>query len=96
LVEGVDLANRTQWGGLFEPWRAGSATPSLGPIYLGTMGVDLAFSGTVWFVMVGAWFWDQAGFNPAVFLRDLFWLSLDPPARNTGCASRRSRKAATS
>jgi photosynthetic reaction center M subunit len=34
--------------------------------------------------MVGFWFWDQAGYNPAVFLRDLFWLSLDPPAPEYG------------
>jgi photosynthetic reaction center M subunit len=42
------------------------------------------FSGIVWFTMVGAWFWDQAGYNPAVFLRDLFWLSLDPPSSDYG------------
>ena len=34
--------------------------------------------------MVGAWFWYQAGFNPAVFMRDLFWLSLEPPAPEYG------------
>ena len=34
--------------------------------------------------MVGMWYWDQAGYNPAVFLRDLFWLSLDPPAPEYG------------
>jgi photosynthetic reaction center M subunit len=34
--------------------------------------------------MVGGWFWYQAGFNPAVFLRDLFWLSLDPPDASYG------------
>jgi photosynthetic reaction center M subunit len=34
--------------------------------------------------MVGMWFWYQAGFNPAVFMRDLFWLSLDPPAPGYG------------
>jgi photosynthetic reaction center M subunit len=47
----------------------------LGPIYLGTMGVISLASGSIWFVMVGAWFWYQAGFNPAVFLRDLFWFA---------------------
>ena len=33
------------------------------------------------------WYWYQAGFNPAVFMRDLFWFSLEPPARNTALAS---------
>jgi photosynthetic reaction center M subunit len=41
-------------------------------------------SGLIWFTMVGGWFWYQAGFNPAVFVRDLFWLSLDPPAPEYG------------
>jgi len=56
----------------------------LGPVYLGAMGVLSLAAGAVWFVMVGMWFWYQAGFNPAVFMRDLFWLSLDPPAPGYG------------
>ena len=57
---------------------------SLAPIYLGTLGVISLATGLIWFVMVGMWYWDQAGYNPAVFLRDLFWLSLDPPAPEYG------------
>jgi photosynthetic reaction center M subunit len=34
--------------------------------------------------MVGMWYWWQAGFNPAVFLRDLFWFSLEPPGPEWG------------
>jgi len=48
------------------------------------MGFISLVTGTIWFVMVGLWFWDQAGYNPAVFLRDLFWLSLDPPSPEYG------------
>jgi photosynthetic reaction center M subunit len=83
LVEGVDLANRTR-GARFSTLAGWFGNAQLGPIYLGTMGVVSLFAGTVWFVMVGFWFWDQAGYNPAVFLRDLFWLSLDPPAPEYG------------
>jgi len=41
-------------------------------------------SGAVWFMLCGAWFWYQAGFNPAVFMRDLFWFSLEPPSAEYG------------
>jgi hypothetical protein len=51
-------------------------------------------AGTIWFTMVGAWYWYLVDFNPAVFMRDLFYLSLEPPAPNTACRSRRWRKAA--
>jgi photosynthetic reaction center M subunit len=56
----------------------------IGPVYLGAMGVLSLAAGATWFLMVGMWFWYQAGFNPAVFMRDLFWLSLDPPGPEWG------------
>ena len=83
LVEGVELENRTT-GASFSNLLGWFGNAQLGPIYLGTMGVISLATGTIWFVMVGLWFWDQAGYNPAVFLRDLFWLSLDPPAPEYG------------
>lgn len=83
MVEGVDLANRGR-GATFSTLAGWFGNAQLGPIYLGTMGVISLFAGVTWFVMVGFWFWDQAGYNPAVFLRDLFWFSLDPPAPEYG------------
>ena len=83
LVEGVELGNRTKSAG-FSSLLGWFGNAQLGPIYLGTMGVISLAAGTIWFVMVGMWFWDQAGYNPAVFLRDLFWLSLDPPSPEYG------------
>ncbi|PZX45551.1 photosynthetic reaction center M subunit [Roseinatronobacter thiooxidans] len=83
LVEGVELGNRTK-GASFSNLLGWIGNAQLGPIYLGTMGFISLVTGTIWFVMVGLWFWDQAGYNPAVFLRDLFWLSLDPPAPEYG------------
>ncbi|MCX7888692.1 MAG: photosynthetic reaction center subunit M [Rhodobacteraceae bacterium] len=56
----------------------------IGPVYLGSLGVLSLAAGATWFVMVGMWFWHQAGFNPVVFLRDLFWFSLDPPPPEYG------------
>lgn len=83
LVEGVELENRTK-SASFSNLLGWFGNAQLGPVYLGAMGVLSLAAGTIWFVMVGLWFWDQAGYNPAVFLRDLFWLSLDPPAPEYG------------
>jgi photosynthetic reaction center M subunit len=83
MVEGVELENRTTKAG-FSNLLGWFGNAQLGPIYLGAMGTLSLVAGTIWFVMVGLWFWDQAGYNPAVFLRDLFWLSLDPPAPEYG------------
>ncbi|MFN3722356.1 MAG: photosynthetic reaction center subunit M [Paracoccaceae bacterium] len=83
LVEGVELHNRTR-GASFSSLAGWMGNAQLGPIYLGTMGVISLISGAVWFMLVGAWYWYQAGLNPAVFLRDLFWFSLEPPAEEYG------------
>ena len=83
LAEGVDLHNRTKSAG-FSNLAGWLGNAQLGPVYLGTMGVISLMSGAVWFMICGGWFWYQAGFNPAVFLRDLFWFSLEPPAEEYG------------
>jgi photosynthetic reaction center M subunit len=56
----------------------------LGPIYLGPWGVISLATGTAWFVIVGLSFWAQVDYNPALFLRELFWLSLEPPGPEYG------------
>ncbi|MFN4192373.1 MAG: photosynthetic reaction center subunit M [Tabrizicola sp.] len=83
MTEDVELSNRTR-GASFSTLAGWFGNAQLGPVYLGTMGVISLASGLAWFVTVGAWFWYQAGFNPAVFLRDLFWFSLEPPAEEYG------------
>jgi photosynthetic reaction center M subunit len=83
MVEGVDLGSRGRQAG-FSTLFGWFGNAQIGPFYLGGVGVLSLASGLIWFTMVGAWFWYQAGFNPAVFLRDLFWLSLDPPAAEYG------------
>jgi photosynthetic reaction center M subunit len=83
MVEEVDLSNRTK-GASFSALAGWFGNAQLGPVYLGTMGVISIFSGLTWFFIVGGWYWYQAGLNPAVFLRDLFWFSLEPPAEEYG------------
>jgi len=83
MVEQVPLHERGRLAG-FSSLAGWLGNAQIGPFYLGTMGVISLMSGLIWFTMVGGWFWYQAGFNPAVFVRDLFWLSLDPPAPEYG------------
>ena len=83
MVEGVELSNRTK-GASFSTLAGWFGNAQLGPVYLGAMGVISLMSGAVWFMLCGAWFWYQAGFNPAVFMRDLFWFSLEPPPAEYG------------
>ena len=81
--EDVNLENRTK-GTSFSKLAGWFGNAQLGPIYLGTMGTISLITGATWFIMVGMWFWWQAGFNPAVFMRDLFWFSLEPPSPEYG------------
>jgi photosynthetic reaction center M subunit len=83
LVEDVDVSNRTT-GTPFINLLGIFGNAQLGPIYLGTWGVISLGTGAIWFMIVGAWFWHQAGYNPAVFMRDLFYFSLEPPAPEYG------------
>jgi photosynthetic reaction center M subunit len=83
LVENVEMGNRTTGAG-FSNLLGWLGNAQLGPIYLGTFGVISVATGAIWFFLVGASFWHQAGFNPAVFLRDLFYMSLEPPAPEYG------------
>ncbi|MEL6914619.1 MAG: photosynthetic reaction center subunit M [Pseudomonadota bacterium] len=51
----------------------------LGPIYLGGLGVVSIATGVAWFFIVGMSFWAQVDYSPALFLRELFYLALEPP-----------------
>ena len=82
-VEEVDTSNR--YGrGRFSILLGWFGNAQLGPIHLGSFGVVSLVTGTIWFVLVGLSYWDQAGYNPAVFLRDLFYFSMDPPSEEYG------------
>ncbi|MCX7301632.1 MAG: photosynthetic reaction center subunit M [Rhodobacterales bacterium] len=56
----------------------------IGPVHLGSFGMLAVIGFGAWFFIIGMNFWAQAGYNPAVFARDLFWFSLDPPAPEYG------------
>jgi photosynthetic reaction center M subunit len=83
MAEGVETWKRTKTA-RFSRLAGWLGNAQLGPIYLGTFGVVSLACGAIWFMMVGAWFWHLAGYNPAVFMRDLFWMALEPPAPEYG------------
>ena len=83
LAEDVEVGNRTK-GASFSTLLGWFGNAQLGPIYLGTFGVISLACGAIWFMIIGLWFWHLAGYNPAVFVRDLFWMALEPPAPEWG------------
>ena len=62
--------------------RLGNA--QIGPIYLGHLGVASLIFGVLCFNIIGMNMLAQVNWDPVQFIRQLFWLSLDPPAPGYG------------
>ena len=58
--------------------RLGNA--QIGPIYLGGLGLASLILGTLAFNIIGFNMLAQVNWDPVQFVRQLFWLSLDPPS----------------
>ena len=56
----------------------------IGPIYLGWTGMVSLATGLIWFVMVGISMLSQVGYSIPEFIRQLFWLALEPPSPEYG------------
>ncbi len=56
----------------------------IGPIYLGATGVASILCGFIAFEIIGLNMWASVGWNPAEFVRQLPWLSLQPPPPEYG------------
>ncbi|NNE87983.1 MAG: photosynthetic reaction center subunit M [Silicimonas sp.] len=78
-----DLRDRTQ-NARFSTLLGSLGNAQLGPIHLGVFGVVSLATGFIWFFIVGMSYWAQVDYSPALFLRDLFWLSLEPPGPEYG------------
>jgi len=72
----------------FKPWlfhllgRLGNA--QIGPIYLGRLGLASLFCGLLWFTIIGMNMLASVDWSPIQFVKQLFWLSLDPPSPEYG------------
>ncbi|SIT73234.1 photosynthetic reaction center M subunit [Ectothiorhodosinus mongolicus] len=62
--------------------RVGNA--QVGPIYLGYLGILAILSGLVAFLIIGFNFWASVNWDPVQFVRQLFWLALEPPQAQYG------------
>jgi photosynthetic reaction center M subunit len=68
----------------FYNWLAGwFGNAQIGPIYLGFLGL-IARSAAIWFVIVGFNMLASVGWDPFQFIRQLFWLALEPPPAKYG------------
>lgn len=56
----------------------------LGPVYLGWAGTISLATGLVWFNIVGFNMLAQVGWSIPEFIRQLFWLALEPPSSEYG------------
>jgi len=65
-------------------WAGKVGQAQFGPIYLGWLGVLSLCFGGIAITIIGFNFFAEAGWNPQVFVREFFWLSLDPPAPEWG------------
>ena len=56
----------------------------IGPFYLGTLGLASLLFGTLAFNIIGFNMLASVNWSPVQFIRQLFWLSLDPPGPQYG------------
>ena len=62
--------------------RLGNA--QIGPIYLGWLGILSLLTGFIAFEIIGLNMWASVGWDPIQFIRQLFWLALEPPPAKYG------------
>lgn len=82
IEAGVHLPdpNEQRVGTGFHNWLAGwFGNAQIGPFYLGLLGSISIITGTVAFVIIGLNMLASVGWDPVQFIRQLFWLALEPP-----------------
>jgi photosynthetic reaction center M subunit len=65
-------------------WFGKIGDAQVGPVYLGTWGLISIATFLIGFNIIGLNYWAQVDWNPTRFVRELFWLSLEPPAAEYG------------
>ena len=56
----------------------------VGPLHLGWLGLASLISGLIAFEIIGLNMWASVNWDPVEFVRQLFWLALEPPAPEYG------------
>ena len=65
-------------------WLGKIGQSQFGPIYLGWTGTLSLVCGTLAFLIIGLNFWAQVNWSPQGFMREFFWLTLNPPGPEYG------------
>jgi photosynthetic reaction center M subunit len=68
----------------FNHWLGIFGNAQIGPFYLGTLGLAALVSGGLAIFIIGMNYLASVNWNPIQMVRQLFWLSLDPPAPKYG------------
>jgi len=68
----------------FSYWLGKIGNAQIGPIYLGYLGTLSLFFGFIAFEIIGLNMWASVNWSISEFARQLFWLSLEPPAAEYG------------
>jgi photosynthetic reaction center M subunit len=69
---------------LFSYWLGLLGDAQVGPIYLGFTGVASLICGVIAFEIIGLNMWASVNWDPVQFVRQLFWLALEPPPPGAG------------
>jgi photosynthetic reaction center M subunit len=84
---GVPLEDKT-WPRYGKPpfsyWLGKIGDAQIGPIYLGTTGLLSLICGFIAIEIIGLNMWASVNWDPIQFVRQLFWLALEPPAPEHG------------
>lgn len=65
-------------------WLGKLGNAQIGPIYLGGLGVAALLSFAIGFIIIGMNMAAQVNWNPVLFVREFFWLALEPPLEKHG------------
>ena len=68
----------------FNYWAGKVGDAQIGPIYLGTLGLISLVCGIIAIGIIGLNMWASVDWDPVRFIRELPWLSLEPPAEKYG------------
>jgi len=69
---------------IFSYWLGLLGDAQIGPIYLGFTGVASLICGVIAFEIIGLNMWASVNWDPVQFVRQLFWLALEPPPPGAG------------
>ncbi len=70
--------------GFFQYWYGKFGNAQVGPVYLGWLGIASLLCGFIAIEIIGLNMWASVNWDPVQFVRQLFWLGLDPPGPQYG------------